>query len=185
MQNSIIRILDAPPGIEAPDTRMSFRGFIEFAKQRRLVEKTHTAKYLDFLIHYFEDRLQGRDELTEQDLPQYTDLFEYMYSAVCPPLSDEGENLWALSWPVMPVIVFGTDAFYRSMIDPVTRQIRVRMMEGKEERRDPLNLELIYSIILQRLYGFAFSAGDTLVKTFTNLATGLPSIYRLNIDTRF
>jgi hypothetical protein len=185
MQNAIIRIIEIPSGMKAPDARTSFRGFIEFVKQRRQVEKTQIVKYLDFLIHYFEERLQGKDELTEEELPQYRDLFEYMYSAICPPLSDEGENLWALSVPVMPVIVFGTDAFYRLMIDPVTREIMVSMIEGKEERRDPMNLELIYSVILQRQYGYAFSAGDTLMKSFKNLKTGLPSFYRLYIDTRF
>ena len=185
MQNSIIRIIEFPPGMETPEIRMSFEGFIGFVKQRKAMEQKQTVKFLDFLVHYFEERLQGKDELTEEELPQYRDLLEYMYSAICAPLSDEGETLWALSPPVTPVIVFGTDAFYRLMMDPVTGEIRISMMEGKEERRDPMNVELIYSIILQRLYGYAFSAGDTLIKAFKNLKTGLPSFYRLNIDTRF
>jgi len=164
---------------------MSFRGFIAFVKQRRSVEKTQTVKYLDFLIHYFEERLQGKEELTEEELPQYEDLFEYMYSAVCAPLADERESLWALSVPMVPVVLFGTDAFYRLLMNPETGEIRVRMMEGREERREPLNLELIYSMILQRLYGYSFLAGDTLIKSWTNVETGLPSFYRLNLDIRF
>jgi hypothetical protein len=185
MQQFILKLMDIPPGEELPDSRLSFGGFIGFLKQRREVEKTEKIKYLDWLIHYFEERLQGKEEILPEELPQYSDLLEYMYSAVTTPIADESENLWALSFPLMPQIVFGTDGFYRLLLDPVTKEIRVRMLEGKEDRKEPLNVELIYSLILRRLYGYSFSAGETLIKSWTDKETGLSSFYRLNIDLRF
>src|SRR6202000_758282 len=129
MQNAILRLIDIPREGDFPDTRMSFRGFVGFVKECRLRETTHKAKYLDFLIHYFEERLQGKDEISEEELPQFHDLLAYMYSTVTTPLADEGEELWALSVPVLPVVVYGTDAFYRLLVDPETKEIRVSMME--------------------------------------------------------
>ena len=184
MQNSIIRIVKLPIS-EMLDSRLSFSGFVHFLKERRLKEKTKKVKYLDFMIHYFEERLQGKDELMEEELQQYGDLLEYMYSAVSAPLGDEGENLWALSVPMVPAVVYGTDAFYRLFFDPETQEVRANMMEGKEERRHALNMDLIYSNILSRLYGYSFPAADTVIRSWTNLRTGLPSFYKLNIDTRF
>ena len=173
-----------PPGEEL-DTGLSFNGFIRFVKERKLAEKTKKVKYLDYLIHYFEERLEGKEEVAEEELSGYGDLLEYMYSAVSTPLADEGENLWALSVPMVPAIVFGTDALYRLFIDPETQEVRANMMEGKEERRRALNLDLIYSVILKRLYGYSFPAADTVIRSWTNLTTGLPSFYKLNIDVRF
>jgi hypothetical protein len=123
MQNSVIHIMKVPADGDLLDTRMSFRGFIGFLKERRQVEKTQKVKYLDFLIHQFEERLQGRDELAAEDLIQYGDLLEYMYAAVSSPLSDEREILWALSIPMIPEIVYGTDSFYGLLIDPLTGEV--------------------------------------------------------------
>jgi hypothetical protein len=48
-----------------------------------------------------------------------------------------------------------------------------------------LNWELVYSMILQRLYGYEFKSANTVIRSLRDHATGLVNFYRLNIDARF
>src|ERR1700722_16839940 len=185
MKNSIVHLIKNLEGGDLIDTRFSFRGFIRFLKERRQHEKTQRVRYLDFLIHHFEERLQGKDLLEPEEMQNYGDLMELMYTSIFPAIADERDNLWALSIPMQPSIVYGTNAFYDLLLDPVTGEVRASMIDKEDRERRKLNLQLIYSVILSQLYGHSFSTGDTLIRSWTNERTGLPSFYRLNIDTRF
>ncbi len=185
MKNSIVHIIKDPEGGSQLDTRLSFRAFIRFMKERRQREKTQKVRYFDFLIHHFEERLLGKDLLEPEEMQNYADLMELVYSSIFPAIADERDNLWALSIPMQPSIVYGTNAFYDLLLDPVTGQVRASMVDKEDRERRKLNLELIYSVILSRLYSISFSTGDSLIRSLPNERTGLPSFYRLNIDTRF
>jgi hypothetical protein len=185
MKNSIVYLIKDPEGGKQLDTRFSFRGFIRFLKERRQHEKTQRVRYFDFLIHHFEERLQGKDLLEPEEMKNYGDLMELMYSSIFPAIADERDNLWALSIPMQPAIVYGTNAFYDLLLDPVTGEVKASMIDKEDRERRKLNLELVYSVILSQLYGRSFSSSDSLIRSWTNERTGLPSFYRLNIDTRF
>ena len=185
MKNSIVHIIKDPEGGDLIDTHFSFQGFIRFLKERRKHEKTQRVRYFDFLIHHFEERLQGKDLLEPEEMQNYGDLMELMYTSIFPAIADERDNLWALSIPMQPAIVYGTNAFYDLLLDPVTGEVRASMIDKEDRERRKLNLELVYSVILSQLYGRSFSSGDSLIRSWTNERTGLPSFYRLNIDTRF
>ena len=186
MKNSIVHLIKDLEGGSQLDTRLSFRAFIRFLKERRQHEKTQKVRYFDFLIHHFEERLQGKDLLEPEEMQNYGDLMELMYSSIFPAIADERDNLWALSIPMRPSIVYGTNAFYDLLLDPVTGEVRASMIDKEDRERRKLNLEVIYSVILSQLYNLSFSAGDnSLIRSWTNERTGLPRFYRLNIDTRF
>ena len=185
MKNSIVHLIKDPEGGKQLDSRLSFRPFIGFLKERRQHEKTQRARYFDFLIHHFEERLQGKDLLEPEEMQNYGDLMELMYTSIFPAIADERDNLWALSIPMRPSIVYGTNAFYDLLLDPVSGEVKASMIDKEDRERRKLNLELIYSVILSQLYSITFSGGDSLIRSWTNERTGLPSFYRLNIDTRF
>ena len=185
MKNSIVHIIKDPEGGDLIDTHLSFQGFIRFLKERRQYEKTQRVRYFDFLIHHFEEQLQGKDLLEPEEMQQYGDLMELTYTSIFPAIADERDNLWALSIPMQPAVVYGTNAFYDLLLDPVTGEVRASMIDKEDRERRKLNLELVYSVILSQLYGRSFSSGDSLIRSWTNERTGLPSFYRLNIDTRF
>ncbi|HEV2481602.1 MAG TPA: GAF domain-containing protein [Puia sp.] len=172
-------------GAEQLDVGLSFRGFVNFLKERRLVEKTMRVKFLDMVIHYFEQRLQGGYCIPLEEIGQYGELLELMFMAIFPPLADERETAWALSVPVTPVIFYGTDPFYDKLRDPVTHEQKACMMESGQKVRKKVNLELIYSLILKRLYNFEFAAGTSIVRSLTDKDTGLAHFYKLNLDLRF
>ena len=63
MQNFVLNIAQKLEGGELLDSRLSFRRFIEFLKDRKMHEKTMKLKYLEFVISHFENRLAGKDTI--------------------------------------------------------------------------------------------------------------------------
>src|ERR1700756_5771516 len=104
MQNSVLHIEQKLEGAELLDGGLSFKGFVSFLKERRLTEKTMRVKFLDMVIHYFEERLQGKYCVSLEEIGQYGELLELMFMAIFPPLADERETAWALSVPITPVV---------------------------------------------------------------------------------
>src|ERR1700760_2671149 len=130
MQNAVLHIVKELEGAEQLDVGLSFKGFINFVKQRLLVEKTMREELLDMVVRYFEERLQGKYTVSLEEIGQYGDLLDLMFTAIFPPLTAEGENAWALSVPVTPVIFYGTDTFYDKLRDPLTHEMKACMMDG-------------------------------------------------------
>jgi hypothetical protein len=185
MQKTVVHIIKELEGGEQVESCLSFRGFINFLKERRREEKTMRVKYLDFVIHHFEQRLQGKDLIEIEEMDQYGDLLELMYSSVFPAVADERDNMWALSVPVKPTFFYGTDSFYDLLRDPASKEVKACMMEKMDKVRNKLNLELIYSNILRKLYNIDLPVKSSVIRSWVNEDTGLSSFYQLNIDTRF
>ncbi|GGB15689.1 GAF domain-containing protein [Puia dinghuensis] len=185
MQNSVIYIIKELEGAGQLDSRLSFDGFVHFLQRRRAEDTTMRVKMLDYMIHYFEERLGGKRYFEEEEMSQYADLLELVYTAAFPVVADERDFAWALGVPVKPVVFYGTDAFYDKLRDPVTHKIRACMIDDQNQERTKMNLELIYSIVLQHLYGYDLPAGNSMIRSMHNVATGLPSYYKLNVDSRF
>ena len=185
MQNVILNIAKELEGSDLIDSHVSFRGFIDFLKARLPDEKTMKAKYLDFVIHHFEHRLEGKERIEEAQLAEYQDLLELIYSTIFPVIEDERNNLWALAVPFKPVIFYGTESFYDLLRDPETNDMKACMIDKTEKVRNKINFELVYSVILRRLYGHTYMPASTLIRSLLNEASGLQNFYRLNIDTRF
>ncbi|HXO74554.1 MAG TPA: hypothetical protein VN824_04970 [Puia sp.] len=185
MQKTVVHIIKEVEGGEQVESCLSFRGFINFLKERRVEEKTMRVKYLDFVIHHFEERLQGKDLIEIEEMDQYGDLLELMYSSIFPAVADERDNMWALAVPVKPTFFYGTDSFYDLLVDPGSKEVKACMMEKMDKVRNKLNLELIYSNILRKLYNIDLPAKRSVIRSWLNEDTGLSSFYQLNIDTRF
>ncbi|MBS1605443.1 MAG: GAF domain-containing protein [Bacteroidetes bacterium] len=184
MLNTVVHIIKGIEGAELLDSRLSFRGFVNFLKERRREEGTMRVRFLDYVIQHFEQRLQGKDLIEIEELGQYGDLLELIYTCISPAISDESELVWALAVPVRPTVIYGTEPFYDLLRDPHTKEIKACMMEKGKERHE-LKYELIYSLILRQVYNIDFPAGNSMVRSWVNEETGLSTFYRMNIDTRF
>ncbi len=184
MQNSVIHIIKELEGAEQLESCLSFKGFVNFLKERLPYEKTMKSRFLEFVIHTFEQRLQGKETFELDEMSQYTDLMELIYTCVFPVLADEKKKLWALSVPVSPVFIYGTEALYNLLRDPISKASKACMMEHRHVRKK-LNYQHVYSIILKALYNIEFPSGPSIIRSWVNEATGLSSFYKLIIDTRF
>src|SRR5258708_4293957 len=185
MQHSILNIAKEMEGGELVDSHLSFKGFIDFLKNRKLNEKTMKVKYLDFLINHFEHRLRGNYRIEVEQAAQYQDLLELMYSTIFPAIEDESLNLWSLSVPLQPIIFYGTDPFYDLLRDQDSGHLRVCMIDEKSRVRKKMNLDLVYSLVLKKLYNYNLFHSSSLISSLKNENSGILNYYRLNIDTRF
>jgi hypothetical protein len=185
MQNEVFHIDDNLQGADQLDAWFSFDGFIHYLRAQRLHEKSMRAKFLDFVINYFEQRLNKRHLIEEGAIGQYGDLLDLVHASVFPPVEDEGPSVWAMGIPLTPAVVYGTDAFYDMLRDPVTRERKASLVEDGYRIRKTMNFALIYSTILKQLYGFHFAVSKTMIRSLAQKDTGLVSFYRLNIDQRF
>ena len=185
MQHSILNIAHELEGFQLVDSHLSFKGFIDFLKNRKLTEKTMKVKYLDFLINHFEHRLRGNYRIEVEQAAQYQDLLELMYSTIFPAIEDESLNLWSLSVPLQPVIFYGTDPFYDLLWDRDEGRLRVCMLDEQSQVRKKINLHLIYALILKKLYNYTFFHTSSVIRSLKNETSGILNYYRLNIDTRF
>src|ERR1700761_402559 len=152
MQNFVVHIVKNPEHAEQVESQLSFRPFIRYLRERREQEKTMKVKYLDFLIAHFEHRLGDVDIIEPDAMQHYDDLLELVYGCVAPVIDDENRSNWALGVPVKPIIFYGTNRFYAKLRDAVSNEIKASMVDSWQQERKKLNLELIYSMILDRLY---------------------------------
>src|SRR5690242_3673934 len=141
MQNFLFNIAEKLEGGELIDSRLSFRRFIDFLKDRKMHEKTMKLKYLEFVISHFENRLKGKDIIPVEEVTGYEDLLELIYSALFPAIEDERDNIWALSVPMRPIIFYGTEPFYNLLRDPVTGEPRASLIDKENHSRKSINLE--------------------------------------------
>lgn len=185
MQNAVLHIVKELEGAEQLEAVISFGGFIRFLKQRLPEEKMMRAKFLDFVIRQFEERLGGRDVIPEEEIGEYGNLMELMFTCIFPVLTDERESAWALAVPVTPTVIYGTDPFYDKLRDPWTHEMKACMVEKGQMVRKKVNLELVYSLILRRLYNYSLATGSSVIRSMIDKSTGLAHFYRLNIDVRF
>src|SRR5580698_3795087 len=185
MQNAVVHSVKEVEDAHDLDARISFSAFVHFLQERRREEKTMRVKYLDYVISMFEQRLEGKDIIELEEIGQYGDLLELMYSCIFPAVADERQFAWALGVPVTPIIFYGTDPFYDKLRDPVTHLSKACMVEKGELERKKLNWELVYSIILKQLYNYEFKSGNSVIRSLKDQSTGLVNFYRLNIDVRF
>jgi len=186
MQNILLNIAENLEGAELVNAHLSFRGFIQFLKERRSRERTKRVKFLEFVLNYFEERLQGKDIITVEEASGYEDLFQFVFAAIFPVIEDEDKSLWALCTPLKPVILYGTDPFYSMMRDPATGKVRDSQIDKDHKERKRIKLEFIYTFIIQRLYKYAiYFPYDTLIHSMQDPVSGVTRIYQLNIETRF
>lgn len=167
------------------DSHLSFKGFIDFLKNRKLHEKTMKVKYLDFLINHFEHRLGGNYQMEVEQVGGYQDLLELIYSTLFPAIEEESQNFWALSIPLQPVIFYGTDPFYDMLWDRDSGTLKVCMIDEESKVRRKINLKLVYGLILKKLYNYNYFHSRSVIRSLRNEASGILNYYRLNIDTRF
>ncbi len=119
-----------------------------------------------------------------EEVHKYTDLLELIYTSITGVTVEDNEILWAMCLPALPVIFYGTDALIDIMVNKQDNNVHEHVLKESDDTQED-HLNIFYSIVLQRFYGFTFSSKLTLQHYFTNPATGLLESYKVNIDDRF
>jgi len=138
------------------------------------------------------DKFAAYPELLEpiapEEVSQYKEVLEYIYTILTPALVSENDYLWALGLPMRPVVFYTTDGFYDLLTEEGCEgegcSLRPNLIQQTEEDWKNRKRMHLYSMVLGKLYGIPFNQADMVHKTLDD-GTGLARYYRLDFDDRF
>ncbi|WP_443939339.1 GAF domain-containing protein [Pedobacter sp. MW01-1-1] len=160
---------------------LSFRPLLEYLKGRLKTEKSVKKEFYRFLLEKIEKNDLLLKDVSAEQLSQYKDTLELIYTILTPLMGNEEDMFWALSTPVPDFIFFSTDAFYDFFknIDPKNKVNKTN--EPLEKRQ----AKYIYRIILERFYNFTTNLKNDIVYMHVNPETKLTQYFNIETDTRF
>lgn len=188
MQTALFNILEGGNKEKFPkiETFLSFEPFLKYLKGRLKNEKTIKKDFFKKIIHKFNRALEEHGPISERNLLKFHEEFALIYACLNPPLSEESESFWALGFPMGQKICFGTDNFYE-LLHHNECQTRLAMAPAKPygDIVVPEKTRMLYSFIMERLYGLSSPQYFELIHSFIDDVTGLEKYYRINIDLSF
>ncbi|MEO6283183.1 MAG: GAF domain-containing protein [Dyadobacter sp.] len=166
------------------DVAISFMPFMRFVEQRAAEETTPKAFIYRQLLTYFQEHQIPQNDISLDDIHLYEGFLEHIYACLSPVHKSEERLVWGLSLPLNPRIFYGTDLLFE-------------MLEQKPEDADQYitkkapadffkeRLHVIYTLILERLYGFKVPAKIQQYYAWTNPETGLRRYFEAKLNTDF
>jgi hypothetical protein len=167
------------------DTALSLHPFINFLKKSLKNDSSLKDKLTAFLLEKLEQFPELEGDVPVETLDKYRDVLELIFVSMSNVTEDETKLPWALGMPLRPLFVYGTDAFYRLMLDAQNSKLKKAVMQGDDKMMRQRNLRIAYTFILERIYKFAPFHKNEIIHTFIDEETGLLRHLKINIDTRF
>ncbi|MFF5380670.1 GAF domain-containing protein [Pedobacter suwonensis] len=163
------------------ESSLSFRPLVEYLKSRLKTEKSVKSEFYRFLLQKIEkdDVLLGN--ISPEDLSQYKDTLELIFTILTPLMDNENDLFWALSTPIPDQIFFSTNAFYNFFKDHDPKNKVTKDNEPVEKKQ----LKFIYNIILGRFYNFTSVLKNEIIYAHINQETKLTQYYNIQTDTKF
>ena len=166
------------------DSVLSFQPFAEYISDKLAKEQTIKQKIYGFVMEKLKQLPSLDKPIDIQDTGNYAELFELIYAALTGITTEDEEKLWALGVPFTPIIYYGTDDLYELMVDKATGEINSYMVKDITEN-EKRRLALIYSIILQRFYGYTLVFKKDVLHYYTDPECGLYKFYSVHINDSF
>jgi hypothetical protein len=168
------------------DITLSFNGFIQYMQQRVADEKTMKHNLFEFVLNKFLNNPNIKDELQVEDMEQFKEELELIYTVMQPPISNEQETVWALCKPLTPVIFYGTDALYKFLVNETDQCLKCSFTQSiSDEEMLKNKMKHVYAFIFEKFYHFTTISKPSMVYSIVDDATKLTKYFSVEIDTRF
>lgn len=187
MKTSILEVAPSPsPHTGVVSKSLSFTRFINYIKTRIATETTVKKDYFTYILEKLTADPAFLQDIELDQIHKFEEQLNLIYSVMLPPVADENEVLWAMSTPVDPKIFFGTSAFYALLTDKYTGETSCDII-AEEDNAETLKhkLQMLYSLILKRLYNFDLPYKSEMIFSLLDRDTRLPRFYSGVIDTTF
>lgn len=168
------------------DTHLSVQPFVSFLKANVAAGTGVRAQQLNYILEKIL-AIPGWDaDITMDKLEEYASLFDLIRLSLSAPLTDEEEELWALTIPFTPRLFYGTTAIYQ-LLQNRSGQVKEELIEPLAAKESEIQrLGLIYSLILERFYNISIpDSQQDYVHQVKDENTGLNRYFLLDFDTRF
>lgn len=184
MQHQLITLPEeAGSEHQKPAASLSFRPFLDYVRQRLQDRDAIKTDIYELILEKFAAYPELEGTIPVESVGKYKKLLDLLFITLSTVIEDEKNIYWGLSVPVTPVIFYGSDRLYDLMVVAGTRQFNEELF-GDKERLIREKTEMLYSFVLERLYGFSFNKHQMIRSAFDR-ETGLQRHYQVNIDTRF
>lgn len=185
MQATLLNIINKQGG-QSADVELTFKHFISYLEKIVTEEGTVKKNFFTYVLKKFRAKKQLSGKLTLEETQQYVDELTLAYSLLMPAIPRDKEELWALGVPLTPTVFYGTDAFYKKLMDEETRGLKCEISNAiNPDEQIKTKQKLAYVFILKKLYNFSLPLKSEMVHTLQDEITGMPRYYKVNIDTRF
>ena len=187
MQTALFNIINKG-GDEFPhiETRLSFGPYLKYLKSRSKNENSIKKDFFKKIINKLDRALEEHGPINDQNLHKFEEEFALIHGSMNSPLAEEGESFWALGYPMGQKICFGTDNFYELLHHSECRtHFTIAPSRPYADSVFSEKTRMLYSFIMERLYGMSSSRHFELIHSFVDEATGLQKYYRINIDHSF
>lgn len=162
---------------------LSLQKFIAHLQELIAQSSSIKKEMLTMMFHKFQMAINQYGPIDESNFKCYQDQFYMIYNLMVPLFQEEQKSIWGLSFPVSGNIFYGTDTFYEFLEKEAINSNFAQSVQ--QSAREDLQLEFIYSLILERLYGFPVINQEPLVYELHDPATGLPAYYTIQVDNTF
>lgn len=166
------------------DVAISFKPFTDYLRRRVAGERTAKAGIYRNTLELFDKYNVHDKHITMENVHEYAELLEQIYVCLSPPLAEEAELAWGISFPFQPILFYGTEMLYHLMESKVADHEKYIMTKTPEEFHKS-RLQMIYSFVLQRLYNFRMSVKTEQYHAGINTETGLLQYFQVHINTDF
>ena len=143
-----------------PESVLTFRPFIDYLRKRRDETQTIKSRFFSFVIEQFEQHPALLEPMRLDDVKQYAELLQLIYTTLSPIIENEDHDQWALCLPLKPTIFYGTNAYYRLISDIATGRIR-NIKPGLRRNRTLVTLETPKGETIQTSLNYVFLVGST------------------------
>ncbi|AYL95750.1 GAF domain-containing protein [Mucilaginibacter celer] len=183
MHTEVLNISKDECSICQVESCLTFNPFVEHLRERVSTEKTLKSEFYRYVLGRFEHDLCIDLNMSPADAEKHREMLELIYSILTPPIANEKEFHWALSTPVPDKVFFSTEAFYdfHSSHHSNLYALNAPRNEVFADRQK----RFIYSLILERLYGFSSAIRNELLFSYADPETGLSRYFNIQTDPRF
>lgn len=183
MHTEVLNISKDECSVCQVESCLTFNPFVEHLRERVSTEKTLKSEFYRYVLERFEQDICIDLNMRPADAERHREMLELIYSILTPPIANEKEFYWALSTPVPDKVFLSTEAFFD--FHSSQRSNLYAINESRNEMFADRQKRFIYSLILERLYGFSSAIRNELLFSYVDPETGLSRYFNIQIDPRF
>lgn len=169
------------------EIKLSFDSFINYLKTRTKDSDRLNSAYLNEVLQKLENAIKTHGDLRIDNLDKFEEEFSHVYKCLTSPITDEAKTFWALGVPFGQCLFYGTEPFY-SLLQEKYCEVENILVSATDEAKGQNNTSqarILYSMIIEKLYGFSFNQKHDIVRSLVNSETGLLQYYRVNVNNDF
>ena len=167
------------------DSKISFRPFVNYLKDKLTGSSNTTSKIYNYLIEKLEAEpalLQPAEDINL--LNENEDLLELLGTALFPVVGEQGKNIFAMAVPYQFTFFNYSTPFKKLFIDAGEDHFLLPA-DASAEYMKQVQCLLIYEHALEKFYGIKLNGTSDFVYPVVDTDTGMRRYYKLRYDRRF